>query len=732
MRSYEQFCPIARASEVLSERWTTIIVRNLLLGCRTFNEVAEGAPGINRSLLSQRLKQLEHWGIISRRPNPGGRGRLYELTEAGRELDQVCDALGIWGTRWLEVHSEHTDPRVVLWALCRGLDTRELPQQRVVVRFDLRDQVKKSAYWLLVQQPKAEVCYRHPGYDEDLTVATDPESLAKWHMGRMSLEDGMDRGVVLVEGPPRLRRLLSSWGGLDPFARVQPVPVTKRRPAGPISVLEPRPVPGNGGAGPTPGGIEMATTTVTPIGNAAVEDLRSRFRGTLIRPDDRSYEEARQIWNGDIDRRPGLIARCAGPADVIAAVRFARERDLLVAVRGGGHSYAGHSVCDDGLMIDLSPMKGIRVDLEGGTAWAEGGVLWGELDRETQTFGLATTGGVVSHTGIAGLTLGGGIGHLMRKHGMTVDNLQSVDLVTADGEFLTVDKRSEPELFWGLRGGGGNFGIATSFRYRLHPVGPTVLGGLLVYPAERGGEVLRFVRDFVAAAPDEVGGAISLRLAPALPAIPEELHFEPIVAVLVCYSGALEEGDRVLAPLRGSRPVVDLIQPMPYTAVQTALDKAFPHGRGYYTKGLQMSELSDEVIEILLEGLETITSQFSATSLFMLGGAMGRVPAAETAVANRHGSYDVNLTAAWARGEGRDDHVAWVRRAHEALSPHASGVYANFLSDDGGEGIERAYGRNLARLGALKDRYDPDNVFRLNQNITPSRRDAPRGSPSEV
>jgi FAD/FMN-containing dehydrogenase/DNA-binding HxlR family transcriptional regulator len=722
MAGYGQYCPIARASEILGERWTTIIVRNLLLGCHTFNEIAEGAPGINRSLLSERLKKLERYGVISRQPNSRGRGSLYRLTQAGHELDQVCDALGTWGMRWLEVRRDHTDPRVVLWGLCKGLARVELPDRRMVVRFDLRDQPRDSrAFWLLVQRPEPEVCYHHPGYEEDVVVTTETPVLAAWHMGRISLEEGVRRGAVRVEGPPRLRRLLSSWGGLDPFSRVMSARATEVPVSGPISVLEGGTTQEDGGIGSASRGIGMDSSITTSIDVGSVDEFRSRLRGSVLRPGDVGYEEARRIWNGDIDRRPALIARCAGTSDVVAAVRFARARNLVVAVRGGGHAYAGHSVCEGGLLIDLSAMKGIRVEPERRAARAEGGVLWGELDRETQCFGLATTGGVVSHTGIAGLTLGGGIGHLMRSHGMTVDNLLSVDLVTADGEFLTVDEGTEPDLFWGLRGGGGNFGIATSFRYRLHSVGPTVLGGLLLYPSRQAPEVLASVRELVDEGPDDVGGLVSLRLAPPLPGIPEKLHFQPVVAVLVCYAGDPEEGSRVLEGFRRRGTPVDLVRPVPYTAVQTLLDRSFPHGQAYYTRGLRIRELSEDAIDVLLSALESIPSARSSTALFMLGGAMSRVGAEETAVANRDAGFEVNLTASWTPGDDRERHLAWVRRVHDALLPHASGVYTNFLSDDGASGVERAYGDHIARLVELKRRYDPDNFFRLNHNISPDR-----------
>src|ERR671922_129876 len=318
----------------------------------------------------------------------------------------------------------------------------------------------------------------------------------------------------------------------------------------------------------------MATETAIPEATTSdLERLRDSLPGSLIQPGDKGYDEARSIWNGAIDRRPACIARCTGVTDVVAAVRFARERDLEIAVRSGGHGVGGHALCDGGLVIDLSPMKGIRIDPARRTARAEAGVLWGELDRETQVHGLATVGGIVTHTGIAGLTLGGGIGWLMRKHGATVDNLLSVDLVTAEGELLTASGDENPELFWGIRGGGGNFGVVTSFEYRLHPVGPLVLAGPIFHPLEHAPDVLRFYREFIADAPDELTTIFNLRVAPPLPFLPEDVHGKPIVMVGACYAGVPEDGIEVVRPLKqfGS-PIVDLLEPKPYSALQAMFD----------------------------------------------------------------------------------------------------------------------------------------------------------------
>ena len=329
-------------------------------------------------------------------------------------------------------------------------------------------------------------------------------------------------------------------------------------------------------------------TTIAEVGsrgNASTVARIDGFRGRLINSDDADYDSARAVWNGAIDRRPRLIARCIGTADVAAAVRFARDHDLEIAIRGGGHNVAGTAVCDDGVVIDLSAMRGVRVDPANRRAWVQGGALWGDVNHETQAYGLATTGGIVSHTGVAGLTLGGGVGWLMRKHGLTIDNLHAVDVVTAEGELLRASGDEHPDLFWALRGGGGNFGVVTAFEFGLHPVGPTVLAGPILWDASDVGEVLRFYRDFVSQAPDELGTVVRFGTAPPLPVIPTELHWRPVVMIGTCYAGPIEDGERVLRPLRASRtPLLDLIGPMPYVGFQSALDSTVLHGWHYYWK----------------------------------------------------------------------------------------------------------------------------------------------------
>jgi FAD/FMN-containing dehydrogenase len=446
------------------------------------------------------------------------------------------------------------------------------------------------------------------------------------------------------------------------------------------------------------------------------------FFGEVLQSGDVRYEAARQIWNADIQRHPAVIARCTGAADVLAAVRFARERDLTVAVRGGGHAVAGHAVCDDGLVIDLSPMTGVRVDPVEQTVRAQGGCLWSHLDHETQAFGLAVTGGIVTHTGVAGLTLGGGIGHLMRRFGLTIDSLAACDVVTADGELLVASEEEEPDLFWGLRGGGGNFGIVTSFRYRLHPLGPTVLAGLLAWPMEDAAEVLRFYRDFVADAPDEVGIMANLRLAPALPSLPASLHGRPIVALVVCYAGPIEEGLAVLQRVRAFKSsVLDAVDAKPYLSHQGMFDAAFPHGRHYYWKSWKLPPLTDAAIDVIVEQGSTITSPLSAIPLFTLGGAVSRIDDDATAFTGRTAAHDINIVASWLPDDPEPErHKAWVRTTWEALRPFSEGVYVNFLSDEPSAHVRVAYGEDTyERLVALKSKHDPTNVFRLNQNIAP-------------
>ena len=468
----------------------------------------------------------------------------------------------------------------------------------------------------------------------------------------------------------------------------------------------------------------MTTETTTQAAvTPDLDRLRDSIHGPVIDPDDEGYDAARAIWNGAIDRRPACVAGCTGVADVVAAVRFARERELLVAVRSGGHGVGGHALCDDGLVIDLSPMKGIRVDPAARIARAEAGVLWGELDRETQLHALATVGGIVTHTGIAGLTLGGGIGWLMRKHGATVDNLLSVDLVTAEGGLVTASADEHPDLFWGIRGGGGNFGVVTSLEYRLHPMGPIVLAGPIFHPLEDAREVLAFYREFIAAAPDELTTIFELSVAPPAPFLPEDVHGKPIVMVGACYAGAPEDGIEVVRPLKEfGNPLVDLLEPKLYTALQSMFDPSVPHGWHRYWKSVELPALTDDVIDTLVEHASAQTSPKSYCIVFQLGGALARAREDETAFSQRDATYNVNINAVWTEDDPESErHVAWARDFFSAMQPHAGGrVYVNFLGDEGAKRVRQAYGdRQYERLVELKRAYDPTNFFRLNQNIEP-------------
>ena len=390
-----------------------------------------------------------------------------------------------------------------------------------------------------------------------------------------------------------------------------------------------------------------------------------------------------------------------------------------MSVRGGGHSVAGHAVCDDGVMIDLSLMKAVSVDPAQRTARAAGGLLWSELDRATQRHGLATTGGIISHTGIGGLTLGGGLGHLMRKHGLTVDNLLGVELVTATGERVRADAETEPELFWGLRGGGGNFGVVTAFEYRLHPVGPLVLGGPVFWPYADAPKVLRFLDEFAPEAPDELGITLAMMRAGPLPFIPPEQRGRPVLGLVLVWAGDLAEGERAMAPLRAlGTPIADVVRAVPYVAIQSMLDGGAPHGRHYYWRSHRLAGLGDGVVDVLMEYLERIPTPFSQINGWAMGGAVSRVDAGATAVGEREGGVDISLPVAWEPGDpDAEGHKAWSRAGWEALRPHSTGVYANFISDEGAVGLEAAYGTRLARLSELKAVWDPDNVFRQNANI---------------
>jgi hypothetical protein len=466
-------------------------------------------------------------------------------------------------------------------------------------------------------------------------------------------------------------------------------------------------------------------TTDAVISAPAIDALASRFTGRLLRDGDDGYDDARKLWSGSFDRRPALIACCTSAADVQAAVDFARENSLTVAVRGGGHSAQGYSCWDDALMIDLSQMKAIEVAPEARVARAQAGLTWGEFDAATQEHGLAVTGGRFSTTGIAGLTLGSGSGWLERRCGLTPDNLLAAEVVTADGSLLTASPEENSELFWGLRGGGGNFGIVTEFTYRLHQIGPMIYGGLMACLPDRAGEILRFMREYMADAPDDLGAAIAFISAPPEPFVPAEMHFAPMCGLVICWTGDMDEGERVVAPIREvAQPVMDMVQPIPYTALQSMLDGGGPHGIKAYVKAEFIKELSDEMIEKLIRHGGSRPGPMVQLLLEPMGGAISRVAADESAVGRRDVPWCYHALSLWMdpSEEAAAAHVGWAKELAADLAPHTTtGVYLNFTSDEGEERVRSTYGpERYARLVALKDRYDPTNLFHLNQNIRPS------------
>ena len=463
------------------------------------------------------------------------------------------------------------------------------------------------------------------------------------------------------------------------------------------------------------------TTLVASIDEVSVNALKASFRGEVILPADADYHKYRKIWNGSIDRHPGLIARCAGVADVISALRFAREHELLTAVRSGGHSFPGHSVCDGGIVIDLGPMKGIRIDPVARTARVQAGVLLGELDREAQAFGLVVPAGIVTHTGVAGLTLGGGTGWLQRKYGLTIDNLRSIDLVTADGEFVKANEKENPDLFWGLRGGGGNFGIVTEFEFHLSPVGPQVLAGPIFWPMAEAEKVLHFYRDWITDAPDELMTLVVQRKAPALPAVPSDLVGKPVIGIVPCYIGDLDKGEKLLRPVKSfGSPVLDLCVPKPFVVHQKTFDPSFKHGWWYYVRSCDVAELNDDIIHIMAEYGNQIASPITSVALWQMGGAVARVGENDTAFHGRKAGFTFNINGNSESVNGFAAEREWALTYWKALAPYHTSVYVNFLMEEGEERIRQAYGsEKYDRLKALKHNYDPTNFFRLNQNIKP-------------
>jgi len=454
----------------------------------------------------------------------------------------------------------------------------------------------------------------------------------------------------------------------------------------------------------------------------AYQTFKTGFRGVLLTPQDAAFDETRKLWNGMIDRRPGLIARCTGTVDVVQAVRFAAQHRLLLSVRSGGHNIAGLATNEGGLMLDMSLLRGIWVDPAGRTARAQAGCTLADLDRETQLHGLAAVLGFVSTTGIAGLTLGGGFGYLTRRHGWTCDTLVSMEVVMADGQVVRASADEHAELFWALRGGGGNFGVVTAFEYRLFPVGPEILGGAIAWHGADARQVMQAYRDFSARAPRELTSVAVLRIAPPAPWLPPEIHGQPMAAIFVCHTGDFAEGDALLAPLRQvARPVADTVMRRPYVQMQSLLDATQPKGRRYYWKSHYLADIEPTLMDLAVEHAGRIASPFSALLMFQIQGALGEQSAGHSPAGNRDAAYVLNIAASWEKPEEDDLQLRWARDCFEATRGCSTGgVYVNFLTEEeGAERIQAAYGRtNLDRLATLKAGYDPDNLFRGTKGLT--------------
>jgi FAD/FMN-containing dehydrogenase len=473
------------------------------------------------------------------------------------------------------------------------------------------------------------------------------------------------------------------------------------------------------------GGMKFTTTDGRAIDlePAALEGLKAAVRGALFTEGSPAYDEGRSVWNAMIDRRPAAVVRCQGTSDVLAAVRFARERDLLLCMKGGGHNIAGLAVADGALLLDLSPMRGVWVEPRARIARAQTGCLLGDVDRETQVHGLAAVLGFVSATGIAGLTLGGGFGYLTRRFGWTTDNVAGMDVVTADGRVVSASAEENADLFWGLRGGGGNFGVVTGIDYVLHPVGPAVVGGLVAWPASEAPRVLEHYRALAEAAPSELTLVAILRPAPPAPWLPKEVHGKPIVALLACHSGDPEQAEKIVASIKGfGKPVGDVLVRRPYTQLQTLLDGTQPKGRRYYWKSEYLAGIEPALCAKAIEHAARIRSPHSAVILFQIGGALNRLPPEHSAVGNRDARYVLNIAGSWEQPADDAANIDWARAAWSDMRSFSTGgTYVNFLTEE--EGFERtqaALGGNLRRLAEVKARWDPDNVFRTNRNVRPA------------
>lgn len=453
---------------------------------------------------------------------------------------------------------------------------------------------------------------------------------------------------------------------------------------------------------------------------ATVQNFRAQLRGTLVQPGDAQYDEARKVYNAMIDKRPALIVRCADVADVIAGVNFARENKLLLAVRGGGHNGGGLGVCDDGLVIDLSALRGIRVDPKARTARVEGGCRWGDVDHATHAFGMATPAGIISTTGVGGLTLGGGIGHLSRRFGLTIDNLLAVDVVLADGRFVTASDRENEDLFWAVRGGGGNFGVVTSFEFRLHEL-DTVVAGPTLWPLDRAAEVMKWYRDFIGKAPPELNGFFAFLTVPPAPPFPEHLHLQKMCGVVWCYAGDPTQADKLLEPARALEPALYGVGPMPYPMLQSAFDGLYPPGHQWYWRADFVNELPDEAVALHVAHGSQLPSMQSTMHLYPIDGAVHRVGRKDTPFHYRDAKWAEVIVGVDPDPANGDRITAWCKNYWEALHPYsAGGAYVNFMMDEGAERVQATYKDHYPKLAAIKQKFDPGNLFRVNQNIKPA------------
>jgi hypothetical protein len=594
-----------------------------------------------------------------------------------------------------------------------------LPDRRVLVRFEFEHEGRPERLWLHIERREGEICRFDPGFGDDVVVRiNDSVAFARWHLGLLDWAAALRRGAIETSGASPLRRVLPTWN-TSPQHHSRKRAQAQRSPDSPPELpLEAMRAPGS----------DLHTETEVSRRRVPMMAI-PRFEGQVITPDDPGYDQARTVWNGAVDRRPRAIARCRSAADVAAALRFGQERDLPITVRGGGHGVSGAAVCEDGLVIDLSAMKRVEVDPGRATATVQPGVLWGELDTAAQAFGLATTGGIVSHTGVSGLTLGGGIGWLMRRYGLAVDNLLAADVVTVDGGHVTASENENPDLFWGLRGGGGSLGVVTSFTYQLHPVGPQVLAGHVVWALEDAPEVLRAYREFTLAAPPEVATVVTLRRAPPVPHLPVELHHRPVCSVGMLALAEPSAAERLLAPLRGhGRPLMDLVKQRPYTNLQSQIDANVPHGWHYYWKAAGLEALDDGVIDTMVDRAPGASSPWSFAVMFHLGGKVADIDPDATAYSRRHVAHELNVNAAWLPHEPIGDAEAgWARAFVADLAPYASGAYVNFLDADDHEHAPDAFAPAAhRRLLDLRRRHDPDHVLQSGARTMGHRRH-PRG-----